>query len=189
MEGGWTINVGGRLYGPYTSERMRSFAQEGRLSPASLIAREGSTDWHAARDEREFVGLFALKEKEPELLTFAFSPRQAEAAVAAPAEDSRGSDKSDGTRSNFVVIIELKSGAGRRLEETINEFGPNYRLTDNIWIISTHQSVNAIRNRLRQECGKTDTVFVIDASRGKAAWLNFGPEANVRIRRIWQQAS
>jgi hypothetical protein len=30
---------------------------------------------------------------------------------------------------------------------------------------------------------------VVDASRGKAAWFNFGPEADVRIRRVWQKAS
>ena len=33
------------------------------------------------------------------------------------------------------------------------------------------------------------TIGIIDASRGKAAWFNFGPEADVRIRRVWQKAS
>ena len=58
-----------------------------------------------------------------------------------------------------------------------------------MWIISTDQSVSAVRNRLVQELGKADSLFVIDASRGKAAWFNFGPEADVRIRRVWQKSA
>ena len=75
------------------------------------------------------------------------------------------------------------------VEDVISSFGPYYRLLPNIWIISTTQSVNAVRNRLVQELGKADSLFVVDASRGKAAWFNFGPEADVRIRRVWQRAS
>ena len=59
MIGAWTINVGGRLYGPFTSERMRAFVSEGRLAPHSLVARENSNDWHEARDEPVFADLFA----------------------------------------------------------------------------------------------------------------------------------
>jgi hypothetical protein len=33
--------------------------------------------------------------------------------------------------------------------------------------------------------GKIDTLFVIDATRNKATWFNFGPEADARIRRVW----
>src|SRR5262245_11434945 len=59
MIGAWTINVSGRVYGPFTSERMRSFVSEGRLAAHSLIARDGSADWHEARDEPEFSDVFA----------------------------------------------------------------------------------------------------------------------------------
>ena len=83
----------------------------------------------------------------------------------------------------------MKSRAPGNLEEAIASLGPAYRLLPNVWIVATDQTVNAVRNRLVQELGKTDTLFVIDASRGKAAWFNFGPEADVRIRRVWQKAS
>jgi hypothetical protein len=85
--------------------------------------------------------------------------------------------------------MDLKSGTSHHLEEAINALGPAYQLMHNIWIISSDQTVNAVRNRLVQELGRTDSLFVIDASRGKAAWFNFGPEADVRIRRVWQKAS
>ena len=57
----------------------------------------------------------------------------------------------------------------------------------NLWIVTTDQTVSAVRNRLVQELGKLDTLFVVDATHGKAAWFNFGPEVDVRIRRVWQK--
>jgi hypothetical protein len=30
-------------------------------------------------------------------------------------------------------------------------------------------------------------LFIVDATHDKAAWFNFGPEADARIRRIWQK--
>ena len=45
--------------------------------------------------------------------------------------------------------------------------------------------MNAIRNVLVQQLGKLDVLFVVDATRDKAAWFNFGPEADARIRRNW----
>jgi hypothetical protein len=55
------------------------------------------------------------------------------------------------------------------------------------WVVSSEMSLNAIRNTLVQKLGKLDTLFVADASHDKAAWFNFGPEAESRIRRIWQK--
>ena len=34
-----------------------------------------------------------------------------------------------------------------------------------------------------------NSLFVVDATRGEAAWFNFGPKADVYIRRVWQKAS
>jgi hypothetical protein len=189
MTSGWSINVSGQVYGPYPWEQMRGFVHEGRLSPGSLIAREGSIDWHEAQQYREFAGLFALRSKgDPEIFTFAFGARPTDVPTASANESAPATKAKAGTQ--FVLFMEMKSGTSQRLEETINSFGPNYRLKDhNIWIISTDQSVNLVRNRLVKECGKNDSVLVIDASRAKAAWFNFGPEADVHISRIWQQAS
>jgi hypothetical protein len=93
------------------------------------------------------------------------------------------------TRAHFAVVVDQKSGLSSNLEEALASLGPYYRLLPSVWISSTEQRVNAVRNRLVQELGKTGSLFVIDASRGKAAWFNFGPDANVRIRRVWQKAS
>ena len=199
MIGAWNINVGGRSYGPYSSERMLSFAAEGRLGPHSLIARDGSDDWHEARDEPEFTDLFpakqhvetaphaaAVEEPEPESEPEPEADLEAEPRQvfgAALAAERTGSEK-----AQFAIIVDLKSRAPGKLEQTIMSLGPAYKLLPNVWIVTTEQTVNAVRNRLVQELGKLDMLFVVDATRGKAAWFNFGPEADVRIRKVWQKA-
>jgi hypothetical protein len=184
MSGAWTINAGGQLYGPFSSERMRSFASEGRLAPDSLVARENATDWHEARNEPEFADLFAPSQ----ISVPATAPvTERPAARSAPALAQSRSPTTEGQRTQFAVVVDVKSHGSGNLEKTIASFGPSYRLLPNIWIVSTEQSVNALRNRLVQELGKSDSLFVIDAARGKAAWFNFGPDADVNIRRVWQK--
>jgi hypothetical protein len=211
MMGAWTINVSGRVYGPFTSERMRSFVGEGRLAPHSLVARDGSTDWHEAREEPEFSDVFAHRGAQPSrpvgARAVSASPSAQPAQVAqATAADARqtsqpiaasaaqpsrtnGVETPDQRTAHFVVVADIKSQSSFNIEGAIGNLGPHYRLSHNVWIISTDQSVSKVRNRLVQELGKTDSLFVIDASRGKAAWFNYGPEADVRIRRVWQKTS
>ena len=38
-----------------------------------------------------------------------------------------------------------------------------------------------------QKLGKLDTLFIVDATHDKAAWFNFGPETDTRIRRMWSR--
>lgn len=207
MIGAWNINVSGRVYGPFTSERMRSFVGEGRLAPHSLVARDGSSDWHEARDEPEFTDVFAQRNPQTPATAPAVAPAPAPqpalaslitrapqpqpGATQAPqvhASHTNGSAASEHAVAHFAVIIDQKAqGGASNIENAIGSLGLYYRLTNNVWIISTDQSVSAVRNRLVQELGKSDSLFVIDASRGKAAWFNFGPEADVRIRRVWQK--
>jgi hypothetical protein len=168
MIGAWTMNIAGRVYGPYTAERMRAFIAEGRVAPHSLITREGALDWHEARHEPEFTGLF------PQTTV--------PAANGAPVHEA-----AEPVRAQFAIIVDLKSRSSGNLDKAILALGPAYRLMPTVWILSTDQSVSAVRNRLVQELGKLDTLFVIDATRGKAAWFNYGPEADVRIRRVWQK--
>ncbi len=190
MAGAWNINVEGRRFGPFSSERMRSFVGEGRLAAQSLIAPEGTDDWHEARDEPEFRDLFPVR---AEMNAAVASMLMAATNNAAPATSSTpvpaAQESTDGNRAHFAVVIDRKSQSRGNLDEAISSLGPWYQLLPNVWIISTEQTVNGVRNRLLQELGKTDSLFVIDASRGKAAWFNFGPEADVRIRRVWQKAS
>jgi hypothetical protein len=174
MIGAWTMNIGGRVYGPYTAERMRGFIAEGRLAPHSLVTREGKSDWHEARHEPEF--------------TYLFPQTNRGAANGMPSAAPAFGEAGDVGRAQFAVIVDLKSRSTGNLDKAILSLGPAYRLMPTVWILSTDQTVSSVRNRLVQELGKLDTLFVIDATRGKAAWFNFGPEADVRIRRVWHKA-
>ena len=212
MIGAWSINVSGRVYGPFTSERMRGFVGEGRLAPHSLVAREGTDDWHEAREDPEFSDVFRDRGRTatPEAPAASPAPQQQPMRAAQPANAPQSAQPhgpqvhapqpqvqapqpiaapaAEHTAAHFAVILDQKAqSAASNIEAAINSLGPAYRLTTNVWIISTDQSVSAVRNRLVQELGKADSLFVIDASRGKAAWFNFGPEADVRIRRVWQK--
>ncbi len=172
----WTISVGGRSYGPYSATQMRTFASEGRLAPHSLVAPTGQANFKPAGDDAYLASLFRpIKPAEQE-------PTRSSAQVhglkrePAPVE-----------RTQFVVIADMKSGSLAALEEEIFNFGPTYPVLPQVWIVSSETSVNAIRNALVQKLGKLDTLFVVDASHNKAAWFNFGPEADARIRRIWSK--
>ncbi|HMI97638.1 MAG TPA: DUF4339 domain-containing protein [Micropepsaceae bacterium] len=181
----WTINVDGRVYGPYSAERLRSFASEGRLAPTSLIALEGASEWREAREEPEFCDLFTPVPKEtPHVSTPVAVPKPAPTPLAAV-----NVDVPEGKLAQFAIVIDVKSHSSGDLEQAIASLGSAHRLVHNVWILSTTQTVSAVRNRLVPELGKSDSLFVVDASRGKAAWFNFGPDADVRIRRVWQKAS
>ena len=194
MGGAWTINVGGRLYGPFSSERMRSFASEGRLAPTSLVALENATDWREARNEPQFADLFApIPAQAPapamERPLQQTSPAPAPAQMAAAHPRPLNGVAADVQRTQFAVVTDMKSRGGASFEHAIAALGPSYQLLPNVWIVSSDQTVSAVRNRLIQELGKSDSLFVVDASRGKAAWFNFGPDADAHIRRVWNKTA
>ncbi len=94
-----------------------------------------------------------------------------------------------GERSHFIVVSDMKSRSIASLEEEIFNLGPAYAILPQVWILSTEASVNNVRNTLIQKLGKLDVLFVVDATHDKAAWFNFGPEAESRLRRAWQKSS
>ena len=90
-----------------------------------------------------------------------------------------------GERGRFVVIADMKSRSISGLEEEILNLGPAYSLMPQAWLLTSDQPINMIRNALVQKLGKMDMLFIVDATHNKAAWFNFGPESDTRIRRVW----
>ena len=186
MIGAWSMNVGGKVYGPFTSGTLREFATEGRLAPHSIVAREGTDDWHEARDEPEFVDMFGQGGKQP--APSAVQP-VAELVSAAPTPAPAKAKIPDSRNAHFAILVDRKSSSTGNLEDAIESLGLSYKLTSNIWILATDETLNVVRDRLVEELSKLDSLFVIDASRGKAAWVNFGPLVDARIRHVWRKAS
>jgi hypothetical protein len=174
----WTINVGGRSYGPYSATQMRAFASEGRLAAHSLVAPAGQISFRPAGEDAYLASLFRPA-----------NPQGAEPARTGEQGHGLRRQEAPAGRTQFVIIADMKSGSLAALEEEIFNFGPTYPVLPQVWIVSSETSVNAIRNALVQKLGKLDTLFVVDATHNKAAWFNFGPEADARIRRIWSKTT
>jgi hypothetical protein len=178
------VNVGGRAYGPYTDAQMAAFAAEGRLAPQSLIARSNEALFRPAGDEPTFAALFAPAQSDP---ASASPSARSETKPGGVFGRSKDESQKSGEPSHVVVIADMKSRSIVGLEEEIHRLGQACPLLPQIWLLRTEQSVNAVRNHLVQQLGKLDVLFVVDATNNKAAWFNFGPEAEARIRRIWSK--
>ena len=46
-----------------------------------------------------------------------------------------------------------------------------------------------MRTALIQKLGKSDTLFIVDSVNDKAAWFNYGPEPDARVRKLWSRQS
>jgi hypothetical protein len=158
---------------------MKAFAAEGRLGSQSLVARAGETNFRKAAEEPELARIFS-------------PPPPREGAVAqslrrdAPGSFGRNDPQPPGReRTHVVIIADLKSGSIARLEEEIATLGPACAILPQVWLLASDTSVTNVRNHLVLQLGKLDMLFVIDATNDKAAWFNFGPEVDARIRKIW----
>jgi hypothetical protein len=175
----WTISVGGRVYGPYSIEQMRAFHAEGRLADHSLVARAGEDQFHAANEDLALAAFF-----QPVSQAAPAAPTQPEAPAATPHKFGADTEPS-GERTHYVIIADMKSRSITGLEEEIFNLGPAHRFMPQAWVLSSEVGINTIRHALVQKLGKIDTLFIVDAAHDKAAWFNFGPENDARVRRMW----
>ena len=177
MAESWTISVAGRVYGPYSLEQMQAFHAENRLADHSLVARAGEEQFHPAIEDTELASLFqAPAEEHP-----AAEPAPHRFGVRA------GEELGSGVACHFVIIADMKSRSISGLEEEIFNLGQAHRFMPQAWVLSSEASINTIRNALVQKLGKIDTLFIVDAAHDKAAWFNFGPESDTRIRKMWSR--
>jgi len=187
MSDTWTISVGGRSYGPYTATQMQAFAAEGRLAPQSLVARGDENQYRAASDDATLAALFHPAQPAPAPVQ---QPRQFFTADGNQDIQSFGrqeEEPSAGQRTHFIVVADMKSRSISGLEEEIFNLGPAVPIMPQAWLLACDQPINQIRQTLVQKLGKLDMLFIADATHDKAAWFNFGPESDSRIRRIWQK--
>ncbi|HVE02654.1 MAG TPA: GYF domain-containing protein [Rhizomicrobium sp.] len=189
MTDSWNINVGGRSYGPYSLQQMQGFVAEGRLAPHSRVSQPGSDVIVSAKDDAALAKLFSAPKKAEPVPSatgrFFTAKNTTDDDVNSP-KFGRSSDEANGAeRGRYLIIADMKSRSISGLEEEILNLGPAYALLPQIWLLVSDQSMNAIRNALVQKLGKIDMLFIIDATRNKATWFNFGPEADARIRRVW----
>jgi len=173
LEGKWRINVSGQVYGPYTGHQIKAFAAEGRIAPHSIVQASEQGPWITAIDDPVLGQLFVLTQpRAPE-------PLGKPGESPAPAELSA---------ANFVVVADLRSRGSGPFEAAIAKLGQSYRLNPLVWLLHSDRTAGAIRNELVQHMGQSDTLVIIDATRGKTAWFNLGPEGDAKIRKVWKRS-
>ena len=168
----WRINVSGQVYGPYTGHQLKTFVSEGRMAPHSIVQASEKGPWITAIDDPVLGQLFVRKQPPA---AQALQGGETHAAAAAEA-------------ANFVVIADLRSRGSAPFEAAIAKLGEAYRLNPLVWLLHSDRTAGAIRNELVQHMGQSDNLVIIDATRGKTAWFNLGPEADSKIRRVWKRA-
>ncbi|KAB7739238.1 hypothetical protein F2P47_13550 [Parvibaculum sedimenti] len=89
--------------------------------------------------------------------------------------------------ANFIIIMDIKARYAGPLEQAIMSLGPAYKLAPNVWCVNTNGTAGGLLNDLSMHIGKSDTMFIVDATRDRTAWLNLGPESDAKIRRVWRR--
>jgi hypothetical protein len=167
---------------------MQRYAAEGRLAPQSLVARDGQNQFSAASDDPILSAFFRAETPAPAPAPVRPTPFFTAEGNEEPATFGRQEeDAPAGHRSHFIIIADMKSRSISGVEEEVFNLGPAVPIMPQAWLLASDMPINQIRQTLVQKLGKLDMLFIVDATHDKAAWFNFGPESDARIRRIWQK--
>lgn len=194
----WLLKYGDRIYGPYSLEAMKSYVAEGRVIAQSVIAPEGTLPgaevWQAAADVPAFAPLFAEPQPAAPAESVPSSPTPVDAEQQSQERAAYGTAKGQVDRrrqpetSNFVIIMDIKARYAGPLEQAIMSLGPAYKLAPNVWCVNANATAAGLLNDLSVHIGKSDSMFIVDATRDRTAWSNLGPEIDAKIRRVWRRA-
>lgn len=179
----WRINVGGRVYGPYTGHQILTFTKEGRVAPHSIVQAGEAGPWITAIDDPILGQLFVADEPRKAQVQAATAGAGAPAVVTTSVK----SEAPGALQSNFVIIADLRGTGTGPLQSAISKMGESYRLTSSSWVLRGARTAGSIRNELTTMLGRQDSIFVVDTMNNKTAWFNLGPDADVHIRRVWSR--
>lgn len=181
----WCVKVDEKVYGPYSTEQLRKYAHEGRLAAWSLIAPAGSRAWREAQRESTFASFFGAKSPDKAPEGRSFGKRDETAARATEANPAR---RAAPALANFVIVFDDAEGAASRLESAIHALGAGFRIADNVWSVTCDLTAVGVRNAIAPYLSPKESIFVVDASRGRTSWQNYAPEAHAKISKAYTAA-
>lgn len=184
----WCVKVDEKVYGPYTTPQMRKFAHEGRLASWSLISPAGNREWREARKESVFADFFGCK-RDPQTDASARPFGRREYSDTAPEKEARPQIKTRGNNgqnddigvANFIIVFDVVSGAASRVEAAVTSLGNGFRVADNVWSVTCELTAVGVRNAIAPYLSGRESLFVIDATRGRTSWQNYAPEQHAKI--------
>lgn len=197
----WCIKVQEKVYGPYTTQQMRRFAHEGRLAAWSLISPAGGRSWREARRELVFANFFGgdkIEAATPKAVIHSKSfgrrsdcdsvvnedapqPRQTKKTETKSAAPAKAGHVAGMGSANFIVVFDVVSAAASRVEAAMLSLGPAFRIADNVWHVSCELTAVGVRNAIAPYLRGSESIFVVDASRGRSSWSNYAPEPNAKL--------
>lgn len=212
----WLLKYGEQVYGPYTFAAMKGYIAEGRVIAESVIAMEGAQDnadaWRTALSTDCFSSFFRspassspsqplaetstpeAQPNAPSVTTLSDRPARQNQPISGT-RPTYGSDKGQVDRrrrpetANFIIIMDLKMRSAGPLEQAIMSLGPAYKIAPNVWCVNTDATAAGLLNDLGIHISKSDRMFIIDATRDRTVWCNFGPETDAKVRRVWRRTS
>lgn len=181
----WCVKVDEKIYGPYSTAQMRKLAHEGRLAHWSLVSPAGARSWREAREEIAFASFFGFEAPTRIRRSRAFGKRELEAAETDAPVFRAGSAVARPApapiNANFVIVFDVVSGAASRVEAAVTGLGSAFRIADNVWSLSCDLTAAGVRNAIAPYLLGRESIFVVDASRGRTSWQNYCPEAHAKI--------
>jgi len=180
----WCLKVDDKVFGPYTADQLKKFAREGRLAAWSLISPAGANRWREAQDEQAFASLFG-KNAEAVSNKPRFGKRTGQNGNAQKQNDANGTAETYNGDSNFVLIFDVVSAAATRVEAAILTLGPAFKIADNVWTVSCRQTAVGVRNAIAPYLLPRESIFIVDATRGRSSWQNFPPEIHSKLTNAW----
>ncbi|MEM9495985.1 MAG: hypothetical protein AAGA09_08265 [Pseudomonadota bacterium] len=181
----WCIKVEDKVYGPYTSQQMRKFAHEGRLAAWSLISPAGSRAWREAKRENTFAQFFGSPTPSNDLKKTTFGKRN-EGDDSSSTPSTATAAQKETAVANFIIIFDVVSAAATTAQTAVTGLGPAFRIADNVWSVACELTAVGVRNSIAPYLNASESVFVIDTTRGRTSWQNFSPELHAKINSAYR---
>ncbi|WP_370235787.1 MULTISPECIES: hypothetical protein [Henriciella] len=155
----WRVLVHGSVYGPYTRGQMQAFIRERRIVEETKVACGDG-------------GAFVLAREHEDLAT-AFAGLRATTSEA------------ESEPSNYLIIARLASTGEMQMMSVLNRLGKFAEVMPGVWALRSTVRQARVRERIQAALGVADQVMIANATSGRLAWLNLGPEADIHIRNVW----
>ncbi|MEO0722343.1 MAG: hypothetical protein AAFY43_09370 [Pseudomonadota bacterium] len=158
----WRIKVGDTVYGPYTLAQLATFAGEGRLAAHTLVSAGPDAPFEPAGTRPALEPVLSNRQQDP-------GPE--------PAPDE----------GRFVITVHLNGASSMAITAALNTVGRFGEIAPNVFVLRSQVRLAKVRERLAAIMGERDQAVIVDASTGRLAWINLGPETDVFVREIWSE--
>jgi len=183
--GAWFIQSAGQVWGPYPEARMSSFVEEGRVAADTLVGSRPDGPFAPAAHQPRLRVLFG--EAEPELRPSAQAPpapRPSE-PIQPEAGGRPAPAAAAGVEQPLLIWTTLTGARADRFETLLGAYGPFARVHSGLWLVRARMGPAALRNALTRRIEAADTLMVIAAEAGQAAWFNLDGETDRTLRQLW----